>query len=300
MVVGDQKYTQVMRLATSPNSWGVWYSDDPQNIPWESFLDAVVEVGFQHIEAGPYGYLPTDPEVLVAELSYRGLGVVAGQVHGNLHEADSWSDLEAQTRSVGQLVSALDGEYLLLIGGGSVNHVTNERLAPPDLSAEQWRIMANAIERIGRISQDDYGLRTVFHPTVDGFCDTRSEQIERLLGDTDPEWVSLCLDTGQFQYRNGDPAPFLETHFDHIPYVHCKDIVPDIHDRLAEGYIPFSERFCPIGEGAIDFRALIEILRQRGYDGFLVVDEDQYGAPVDRLREVSRSSFEQLSGLLGP
>ena len=288
-----------MRLATSPNSWGVWHANDAGNISWEAFLDGVAGVGFQHIEAGPYGYLPTDSDRLKEELDRRSLGVITGQVHGNLHRPDCWDDLEEQARAVGRLTAAVNGQFLLLIGGGSVNHVTNERLAAADLTPEQWRIMVEAIERIGRLSLDDYGLRTVFHPTVDGFCETHAQQVERLLEETDPRYVSLCLDTGQFHYRNGDPAGFLTTHAARIPYVHCKDIVPEIHAKMAKVYVPFSERFCPIGEGAIDFEQLLGLLRRLKYDGFLAIDEDQYGSPLQRLREVLKNSFERLSSIVG-
>ena len=288
----------VMQLATAPNSWGVWHAKDTRQMPWNVFLDGVAEIGFQRIEAGPFGYFPTDVNRLKDELNRRRISVIAGQVHGNLHVPEAWTGLEQQTRAVGRLNAALGGTYLLVIGGGSVNHVTNERLAPPELTAEQWHIMVEAIERIGRISLDDYGLCTVFHPTIDGFCETQVEHIERMLRGTDPAYVSLCLDTGQFFYRNRDPVPFLKTHADRIPYIHCKDIVPDIHSKLAQRYIPFSDRFCPIGEGEVDFPGLLHALGSLNYEGYLVIDEDQYGAPLERIREVSHKSFELLSGLV--
>lgn len=286
-----------MRLATCPNSWGVWYADDPGNLPWDAFLDGVAAIGFEHIEAGPYGYLPTDPTQLKEQLNNRNISLVTGQVHGNLHEAGDWPTLEKQTREVGALVAAMGGENLLLIGGSSVNHVTFKRIAPAQLTEKQWRIMVDAIERIGRISLDDYGLRTVFHPTIHGFCDPRADQTERMLAETNPNYVWLCLDTGQFFYRNGDPLPWLRAHANRIHHIHCKDIVPDIHAKLAKQHIPFSQWFCPLGEGQVDFQTLLNALNELNYEGFLVIDEDQYGAPPERLRQVSRSSFERLSGM---
>ena len=48
-------------LGTAPDSWGVWFPDDPRQTPWRRFLDEVVTAGYSITELGPFGYLPTDP-----------------------------------------------------------------------------------------------------------------------------------------------------------------------------------------------------------------------------------------------
>ena len=53
-----------IRVGSAPDSWGVWFPDDPQQVPWQRFLDEVAEAGYSWIELGPYGYLPTDPAKL--------------------------------------------------------------------------------------------------------------------------------------------------------------------------------------------------------------------------------------------
>ena len=30
-----------IRVGSAPDSWGVWFPDDPQQVPWERFLDEV-------------------------------------------------------------------------------------------------------------------------------------------------------------------------------------------------------------------------------------------------------------------
>ena len=57
-----------LRIGTAPDSWGVWFPDDPKQVPWDRFLDEVVKAGYTWIELGPYGYLPTDPHLLEDEL----------------------------------------------------------------------------------------------------------------------------------------------------------------------------------------------------------------------------------------
>ena len=36
-----------LRLGTCPDSWGVWFADDPLQTPWTRFLDEVAGVGYR-------------------------------------------------------------------------------------------------------------------------------------------------------------------------------------------------------------------------------------------------------------
>lgn len=57
-----------VRVGSCPVSWGVWFPSDDKQIPWQRFLDELVEAGFEATELGPYGYLPTDIPTLKREL----------------------------------------------------------------------------------------------------------------------------------------------------------------------------------------------------------------------------------------
>ena len=67
-----------LRLGTAPDSWGVWFADDPRQLPWAQFLDEAARTGYEWIELGPYGYLPTSPGQLRDELGRRGLRLSGG------------------------------------------------------------------------------------------------------------------------------------------------------------------------------------------------------------------------------
>ena len=77
-------------IGTAPDSWGVWFPSDPEQLPASQFLKEVVEAGYGYIELGPYGYLPSDPAQLQDLLDEHGLRVLAGTVFSHLHQADSW------------------------------------------------------------------------------------------------------------------------------------------------------------------------------------------------------------------
>jgi inosose dehydratase len=69
----ESRGTSRIRVGSAPDSWGVWFPDDPEQVPWQRFLDEVSACGYEWIELGPYGYLPTDPARLADELGSRGL-----------------------------------------------------------------------------------------------------------------------------------------------------------------------------------------------------------------------------------
>ena len=90
-----------VRIGSAPDSWGVWLPSDPKQIPWDRFLDEVVEAGYEWIELGPYGYLPTDLAELRAELGKRGLKVTASFAMGDLADPAEWPDVERQVLASG-------------------------------------------------------------------------------------------------------------------------------------------------------------------------------------------------------
>ena len=75
-------------MGSAPDSWGVWFPDDPQQTPYTRFLDEVASSGYEWIELGPFGYLPTDPKQLSDELAARNLKLSAGTVFEHLHQAE--------------------------------------------------------------------------------------------------------------------------------------------------------------------------------------------------------------------
>jgi inosose dehydratase len=70
--------TDKVVIGTAPDSWGIWFADDPNQTPADRFLDEVVQAGYEWIEIGAYGYLSTDPAKLRDDLSSRRLKVSGG------------------------------------------------------------------------------------------------------------------------------------------------------------------------------------------------------------------------------
>ena len=86
--VNPQTPYDKLTVGTAPDSWGVWFPEDDKQVSWQTFLDEVAEAGYEYIETGPFGFLPTDPDTLREEASKRGITVVAGTQFGVLRNYD--------------------------------------------------------------------------------------------------------------------------------------------------------------------------------------------------------------------
>ncbi|HEV7824848.1 MAG TPA: sugar phosphate isomerase/epimerase, partial [Mycobacteriales bacterium] len=185
-----------IRVGSAPDSWGVWFPDDPQQVPWQRFLDEVAEAGYSWIELGPYGYLPSDPARLTDEIARRDLKVSAGTVFTGLHRGPAvWDSTWEHVSQVAALTQAMGAKHLVVIPSFWRDDKTAEILEPPELTGAQWAHLTKGMERLGHEVKETYGLDIVVHPHADTHIDTE-DHVERFLDSTDSELVNLCLDTG--------------------------------------------------------------------------------------------------------
>lgn len=275
-----------LKLGSCPDSWGVWFADDPLQTPWNRFLDELAAAGYDWLELGPYGYLPTDPARLADEVAARGLSVAAGTVagHSALYDPAAFDSILAGTRDVAALTAALGAGHLVFVPvPGYRDDRTGAFLHDPELDPQEWRTMTAAISRIGQVVAEEYGLRLDFHPHADYHVETQ-QQTERFLDDTDPRFVSLCLDTGHLAYRRADVPAVVRAYPDRIGYVHIKQMDPAIVARAEAENLAFGQAValgasCEPPAGVPDVPSVVSALSELDADLFVVVEQDMY--PVD-------------------
>jgi inosose dehydratase len=103
-----------LRLGTAPDSWGVWFPEDPHQVTWTQYLDEVAKAGYTWTELGPSGFLPQDPERLRDELDRRGLRVCGGTVFAGLHRgADALKEAIENFSKESRLLTAVGAKYLI-------------------------------------------------------------------------------------------------------------------------------------------------------------------------------------------
>jgi inosose dehydratase len=269
-----------LRLATGPVSWGVDFAGAPSNPPWPQVLDDIARSGFRFMELGPVGFLPEDPAVLRAELGRRSLEATGSFVFQPLHERRRLPEVLAVTRRTCSAIAAAGGRFLVVI-----DLVTPERAATagrsgaaPRLDAPGWRALLHAIQAVAAVAVEEFALRPVFHPHAGSYVEF-DDEVEQLLA-TVPPSVDLCLDTGHCAYAGIDPVELYERHAGRIPYLHLKDVDPEVHRRAVDRGLDFWQAvtagvFCPVGLGGVPFGALLRALGRNGFDGFATVEQDR-------------------------
>ncbi|POF61607.1 hypothetical protein CFR73_08670 [Novacetimonas maltaceti] len=286
-----------IRIATAPDAWGVWYASDPRQTPWERYLDEVAAAGYAWTELGPWGYLPTERAHLIDALSSRGLGLCGAALVHPLLAPDALETLRERMRPVCATMAAIGTPWVLLMDDSDAYGTPQARIATP----EGWRHMMQVITTIAREIREEYGLNLLFHPHVGTAVETEGE-ILRLLADTPAEYVGLCFDFGHHAYAGADALAFMRRHAARIPYYHFKNMDGDIHARAMADNAPFMEVFqngvmCELDRGVIDFSQVVSFLRERGFDGFAVVEQDMYPCPPDRPLPVARHNRDVLKRL---
>ncbi|MDQ0954158.1 inosose dehydratase [Streptomyces phaeochromogenes] len=276
-----------IRVGSAPDSWGVWFPDDPQQVPWERFLDEVSEAGYSWIELGPYGYLPTDPAKLTDEVNKRDLKVSAGTVFTALHRGpDVWDATWEHVSQVAELTRAMGAKHLVVIPSFWRDDKTAALIEPPELTVRQWSYLAKGMERLGHEVKERFGLDIVVHPHADTHIDTE-EHVERFLDSTDSGLVSLCLDTGHYAYCGGDNVKLIETYGERIGYLHLKQVDPEILADVVKNEVPFGPAvqrgvMCEPPAGVPALEPVLDAAQRLGVDLFAIVEQDMYPCPPDK------------------
>ncbi|BBJ43683.1 sugar phosphate isomerase/epimerase [Streptomyces antimycoticus] len=276
-----------IRVGSAPDSWGVWFPDDDQQVPWQRFLDEVTQAGYQWIELGPYGYLPTDPARLTEETGRRGLTVSAGTIFTSLHRGpEVWDATWEHVSQVAELTRAMNAKHLVVIPSFWRDDKTAELIEPPTLTAEQWRHLSTGMERLGREVRERFGLDIVVHPHADTHIDTE-ENVARFLDATDSDLVSLCLDTGHYAYCGGDSVKLIETYGERIGYLHLKQVDPEILADVVKNEVPFGPAvqrgvMCEPPNGVPELGPVLTAAQNLDVDLFAIVEQDMYPCPPDQ------------------
>jgi inosose dehydratase len=291
-------------IGSAPDSWGVWYADDPQQTPIARFLDEVVEAGYEWIEIGAFGYLPTEPARLRAELDARGLQVSGGTVFAGLHHhPGSVEDVWKQVAPVARLTSAMGAEHLVVIPDLWRDDLTGQEKEPRTLTAEQWNALTTGHDELGRRTLEEFGVRWQFHSHADSHIGYQAD-LERFLEATDPTYVNLCLDTGHIAYYGGDCVDLITRYPERIGYLHFKQLNPDRITKVLAEDISFSEAvrsdiWVEPPSGAPDFDEVIAAVRELPQDVFGVVEQDLYPCSPDRPLPIARRTYTYLRSCLG-
>jgi inosose dehydratase len=297
----------MINIANAPCSWGVLEFDLDGKAPdFVQVLDEMQATGYEGTELGDWGFMPTDPRVLKAELEKRGLSLLGAFVPVALKDKTCHKDGAAtavKTAALMRDAGATNAFIVLADNNGSIPERTRNagRIASSmGLSNDEWKIFADGAMSVARTVREQTGLRTVFHHHCGGYVET-PEEVGKLMSSTDPALLGLVLDMGHWKFGGGDPVEALKTYSDRIWHVHFKDCHGEraVESRRHQWDYFESVRngvFCELGKGSVDFPAIATELKRMKYDGWIVVEQDVLPG-MGKPRECAQHNIDYIKSL---
>lgn len=259
----------------------------------ETVLDEIARVGYEGTQFGT-GF--PEGDALRSALDERGLRLA--EVYCSI-----------PTSADGPLTGALDDARrrlsLLRDGGGDVLVValdgSPERSAAagragrpdvPRLSEPGWDRLVALVDLVAREAVEA-GHAVAFHAHAGTFIETPAE-MERLMDRTDPRLLGVCLDVGHWTVGGGDPVEAARSFGERVTHVHLKDVDPDVLAGMRSGAVADFEAairnriFTELGAGVLDLDGILEVLAERGYGGWLMVEQDSCWGPPSESAAIGR------------
>jgi len=139
-----------------------------------------------------------------------------------------------------------------------------------------WRNMIDQYHRVAERAHSA-GLAVHVHPNSSAQSRVRFRaEYDRLVADLDPALVGFGPDTGHVPRGGEEPLALVARHIERITHLHVKD-------AYTNGDYAF------LGSGDVGIPAIIGLLRERGYAGWIVAAEESEEGLRDPVATLSRS-----------
>lgn len=285
-----------------------WCNDDMPELGGECTFEQIVSemalAGFKGCEIG--NKFPKDAAVLKAALDLRNMTIASRWYSSFIldrdfseEEKDFKANLEflkkvgASRINVSEQSGSIQGKTDVPILTGGHKRVMNE---------EEWKRMNDGLNKLGKIAKDN-GFKLCFHHHMGTVIQTL-EETEKMLANTDPEYVYLCFDTGHFTFAGEDPLPVLKKYVNRVGHVHLKDMRLKVVDEVKKNNYSFlkavrSGAFTVPGTGDIDFKPILKVLDDANYEGWLLIEAEQDPAKANPLEYAmkGRKYINECTGL---
>jgi len=280
-------------------------------ITWKNVEERVVlaEIALAGYDGAPAGPRPDrraeETLALFAEFDLR---PAPGYLGADFWRADQEEAILSRAQSHADFAVAMGCTEVYVAAGGFDNYVTSRGLTrrqvsghvhPDDaMSEDEYRQFAKVLNQTGEIMMRQ-GVRACFHNHVGSVIETRAE-IDRLWDMLDHNVVFMGPDTGHLAWAGVDVVQFCRDYAESIKTMHLKDIDPQV---LAEGrekrwdYRTFSDHgiFTELGQGFVDFPAVVRILDGVGFQGWLIAETDVTQQPTPlQSAQISREYLTRI------
>jgi sugar phosphate isomerase/epimerase len=156
----------------------------------------------------------------------------------------------------------------------------------PVAPGESWnaalKLFVEGLKPVAEHAEKE-GVLLLIEPEPGLLIETADQFLE-LMQHLDSPAVGLNFDIGHFYCVGDEPAPTVRRLASHIRHIHLEDIAATrVHAHLVPG------------EGAIDFRATLQALREIDYQGWITIELYPY---IDDPDSAARAALERISNLV--
>ncbi|WP_325892336.1 myo-inosose-2 dehydratase [Grimontia sp. NTOU-MAR1] len=257
-----------------------WTNDDLPSLgaetPLEICLSEGRQAGFTGFELG--NKFPRTPDVLGPILAKHDLKLVSGWYSGELLSRSVEQEIETMKPHL-NLLKTLGAKVMVFAEvTGCVHGKQNMPVVMrPAFPEKRWQEYGQKLTELAKFTLSQ-GVQIAYHHHMGTVIESEAD-VDRLMAETGPE-VGLLLDTGHLHFAGGDPLAVAKRHAGRINHVHCKDIRQSVLDDAKNCRLSFLDAvlngvFTVPGDGCIDFAAVMDVLKQAEYSGWLVVEAEQ-------------------------
>ena len=274
-----------------------WTNDDMPDLGKENtFEQCVSEMALACFTGSEVGNkYPKDPEVLKKALELRGVEI-CNQWFSSFLITKPFEEVEKEFRAQLTFLKAMGAK---VIGASEQSHSVQGQMDTPvfghkyEMNDEEWDTFCTGMNKLGKIAKEEYGIALTFHHHMGTVVQSLAE-VDRMMENTDPEYVSLLFDTGHFTYCGEDPLEVVKKYVHRIKHVHLKDIRPEVVEQVKKENMSFlagvrAGAFTIPGDGCINYDPIFKVLEDAGYEGYMVVEAEQDPAKANPLEYAIRA-----------
>ncbi len=237
------------------------YYIDPCFPEWEEQLDSLAQLNYSGIEGIDALYKNYANRIQLAQLmlNQRDLQLIALSAAGDFVIPDKRQEILQKFHPLTDFLHRIGAQYII-INTGSPNMVEDIR--------RDFKVAAQTLNELGKQCQE-HEIYACIQPAQGSRIET-DEEIDRIMNQVDTREIYLCPDTAQLQYAQFDPIQFLKIYGECVRHIHLTDI-PHSNEDAIYSSVKTEKRFCPPGQGIIDFNDIVDMLHSLNYNGWLTV-----------------------------
>ncbi len=285
-----------IKLGVAPIAWS---NDDMPELGGETTLEQCLSeasrAGFTGIESG--GKFPKNSKELLPKLEKENLQLCSGWYGASLLKNTPKEEFKLMREQMNLFKDCKSPCMIFAEVTKSIQGDPNTPLSQkPKLTDDEWKLLISRINEIGKMMLDE-NMPLAYHHHMGTVIETESET-RRLIESTNDD-VKLLIDTGHIFFAGGNSIKLTEDFIERIIHVHCKDIRKDVLEKSLKNDSTFRQAFLDgaftvPGDGCIDYKPFLTVLKNKNYEGWLVVEAEQDPAKANPF-EYAKIGFNYLS-----